>query len=138
MGKRAAAEEADLGAVVSNAVHHLGKLLGQHAELLRAEMRQELRQAGDSVLSMAAGGGVAAAGGLLSGLALAHLLHRVTGLPLWSCYGTAAAACCAGGVALVRAGQKGLADIHLVPPQTAAALKEDVAWLKEQLQPLAE
>ena len=44
--------------------------------------RQELRQAGNAAVSVAAGGGLAAAAGILSGMTLAHLLHRATGLPL--------------------------------------------------------
>ena len=46
---------------------------------------------------MAAGGGLVAAGGLFAGMALAHLVHKATGLPLWASYGVIGGAAAAGG-----------------------------------------
>src|SRR5205809_4972328 len=91
MSKRSSdLEKLDLSTLVEGIVHDTGTLLGQQGELLRAEVTQEVRRAGEAAVSIAAGGGMVAAGGLLSGLMLAHLLHRVTQLPLWVCYGIAA------------------------------------------------
>ncbi len=136
MAKRSA--DTDLRALAGEVLRDCGKLVGQQLELLQAEVAAELRRAGRSAWLAAAGGGLAASGGLLSGLAVAHLLHRVTRLPLWACYAGAAGACGAAGAALLREGGRGLAGIRLLPPpETAAALKENVAWLKEQLDPAA-
>ncbi len=128
-----------LSDLLAGVVGDCGKLLGQQADLLREEVGQELRKAGGAGLEMAAGGGLVAAGGLLSGLALAHLLHKATGLPMWCCYGGAAGACGLAAAALLRSGARGLADVQLLPPpETAAALGENVAWLKEQMKPETE
>ncbi len=132
MGK--AAGEVDLRALAGEIVEDCGKLLGQQVDLLRAEVNRELARAGRAAWLAAAGGGLAASGGLLSGLALAHLLRRVTGLPLWLCYAGAAGTSGAAGAALLRASGRGLSRVQLLPPpETAAALKENVAWLKDKL-----
>jgi hypothetical protein len=86
---------------------------------------------------VAAGGGLAAAAGILSGMMLAQLLHRATGLPLWASYGAVGGALGAAGAALLRSGGKGLAGLHLIPPQTAQAVKENLTWLKQELTPAA-
>jgi hypothetical protein len=129
-----AAGETDLRALAGEIVRDCEWLFVQQLDLLRAEVGRELGKAGRAACLAAAGGGLAASGGLLSGLALAHLLRRITGLHLWVCY--AAGACGLTGAGLLRAGGRELADVHLLPlPQTAAALKENVTWLKEQLNP---
>jgi len=137
MAKAAHSRDDNLGEIVHGIVHDVGTLLSQHVDLLRGEVRQELHRAGDAVMTTATGGGLVAAGGLLSGLALAHLLHKATGLPLWCCYGAAAGTCAAAGAALVRRGGTQLSDLPLVPPQTKAAVEENLTWLKEQVSPAA-
>lgn len=109
-------------------------LLGQQVELFRAEVGAELRRAGGAVASAAGGAGLAAAGGLLAGLSAAHLLNRLTGLPLWACYGLAAGGLGAAGGKLLRDGRDGVAGLRPLP-QTAAALAENVEWLTDHLTP---
>jgi hypothetical protein len=136
--RNTAAEGADLGDLVRGIVEDFGRLLGQQVDLLRGEVRREVHRAAGAALSVAVGGGLVAAGGLLSGLALAHLAHRATGLPLWCCYGAAAGACGAAGAALVYRGGERLTGVTLLPPpQTTAALEENLTWLKEQVTPAA-
>lgn len=127
-------KELDLPSLVGEIVHDTGALLGQQVQLLRAELTQEARRAGGAVAATAAGGGLLAAGGLLSGMMLAHLLHSTTKLPLWLCYGAVGGGLGATGYALLRQGGQAIGDVQLVPPpETAAALKENVAWAKEQI-----
>jgi hypothetical protein len=115
-----------------------GKLLSQQFELFRAEVRDELRRAVGAAGLTAAGGGLVAIAGFLSGQMIAHQVHRATGLPLWASYGVAAGALGATGAALLRAGGAALADVQLLlPPQTAEAMKENLTWLKDQLTPAA-
>jgi hypothetical protein len=124
----------EFSTLVGEIVHDTGHLLGQQFELLRAELFEETRRAGGAVASMAAGGGLLAAGGLLSGMMLAHLLQRTTRMPLWLCYGAVGGGLGATGWGLLQQGRKSIAQVQLVPPpETAAALKENVAWAKEQI-----
>lgn len=127
-------EKQDLPTLVAGIARDTGTLVNQQIELLRADLAAEARRAGGGIVSMAAGGGLVAAGGLLSGMMLAEALHRASRLPLWVCYGLVGGGLGATGVALLRQGRDAIATVELLPPpETAAALKENVAWVKEQI-----
>lgn len=125
---------ADLPTLFGTILGETKTLLAQQVELFRAEVGVELRQAGAAVARAAGGGGLATAGGLMGGLAAAHLLRSLTGLPLWACYGLAAGGLGAAGGRLLLAGRDGLAGLRPLP-QTAAALAENVEWLTDHLTP---
>lgn len=127
----------DLANLARSIARDAGKLFSQHVDLLRAEMSQEMRRAAGAALSLAAGGGLAAVGGLFVNLMLAHLMQRTTRLPLWCCYGLVGGGCATAGMALLRQGQARLTDVRLLPTQTVAAVEENLTWLKEQLHPAA-
>jgi hypothetical protein len=130
----AALEKQDLSTLVAGIARDTGMLVQQQVDLLRADLVAEARRAGGAVLSMAAGGGLVAAGGLLSGMMLVHALHRATRLPLWVCYGVVGGGLGATGLKLLSDGREKIASVQLLPPpETAAALKENVAWVKEQI-----
>ena len=63
------------------------KLLRQEVALATHELRRELRTIRRTVMSLGIGIGLAAIGGWLLILMLVHLLHALTALPLWACYG---------------------------------------------------
>jgi hypothetical protein len=109
------------------------RLVGQHAELLRGEIRDGLGAAPAAMATIGAGAGLVAAGGLLGTLMLVHGLHKSTRIPLWGCYGLVGGVLAAAGCGLVRVGTRRAASISLVPRETIAALREDIAWLKDQI-----
>jgi len=127
------AATSEVGEVVGLIVHDVENLLDQHARLLRSELRQGLRAAPPALASIGAGASLAAIGGGLGVLMLVHGLQRSTRLPLWSCYGLVGGACAALGAGLISSGTRKAAGLTLVPRETARALREDVAWLKNQL-----
>ena len=115
-----------------------GRLAEEQLALLVSEARQELRKAGAAVLAGGVGAALLASGAVLSTLTLVHLLHRATRLPLWACYGLAAGTAGAAGAGLLAAARAEAAAVRLPAlPETAKALRENVAWLKEQLTPEA-
>lgn len=127
-------KSAELSTLIGGIVQDTGTLVNQQIQLLRAELLQEARRAGGAMVSLAAGGGLVAAGGLLSGMMLAQLLQRTTRMPLWLCYGAVGGGLGATGLGLLLKGRESIAQVQLVPPpETAAALKENVAWAKEQI-----
>lgn len=130
MAKTAEGEE--LLAHLSAIVRDSGKLLEQQVDLLRAEVRDNVRQAGAGAAAVAAGGGLSAAGGLLGGMMLAHLLHRATRLPLWASYGVVGGTMAATGVKLLQGGVTNLGRLGSLPETTAAA-RENWKWLKRQI-----
>src|SRR5262249_34280894 len=101
-----------LGALLGTIAPDAKGLLGQQPHPFPAEVGQELGKAGTAAASVAAGGGLTAAGGLLSGFMLAHLLHKLTGAPLWACYGLVGGGLGAAGVALLRSGRDTIADLR--------------------------
>jgi hypothetical protein len=124
----------DLATLVAGIAHDTGALIGQQFELLKADLLAEAHRAGTGAASIAAGGGLLAAAGLLSGMMTAHALQRATRLPLWACFGLVSGGLGAAGVALLARGRDQLANVQLLPPpQTAAALAENAEWAKKQI-----
>jgi Putative Actinobacterial Holin-X, holin superfamily III len=123
--------EPDVPTLVADVAADARKLAVQQFELFRAELAQSGRAAGRAVGTTAAGGGLMAAGGLLAGVAAAHLVRGVTGLPLWVCYGLAAVGSAAAGRQLIRTGVRDLSDVRLLP-KTIEAAGENVLWLRDR------
>src|SRR4051794_16291629 len=113
-------EELDLVTLVGDIARDTGELVTEQMSLLRAEVEAEVKKAGIGLAEIAAGGGLAAAGGLLSGHMLAHLLHRLTRLPLWVCYGLVGGGLSAASFALLKQGQAKLTSVQLLPPPQSA------------------
>ncbi len=128
------ADERDLPQLLGEVVRHSETLLSQQLEVFRAEAGQKVREAGGAALALAAGAGLCAAGGVLATAAAVHLLQRVTKLPLWANYALAAGAAGAAGAGLIAAGRRRAAQIQRpLLPQTAASLRDNVTWLRNQL-----
>jgi hypothetical protein len=129
------AEPGDLPAVIGAIARDGSRLVRQQVELFRAEAGGELHKVVQSGGRVAGGAGLAAAGGLMAGFMAVHFLHRVTRLPLWMCYGLAAAGAGYGGLTLLRTGARDLVDVRF--PRTTEALKENIEWLGNQANPAA-
>jgi hypothetical protein len=108
------------------------RLLGLHADLLRSELRRTAAAVSPALVSIGAGAGLVAAGGLLGSFMLVHGLHRTTRLPLWGCYGLVAGVLGTLGVGLVGSGMRRLSGVGLLPRETIATLKEDLEWIKHR------
>jgi hypothetical protein len=107
------------------------ELLGQQVQLFRSEVKQEVRQLKSGIVSISIGAGIVAAGALTLVGMLVHLLAAKTEIPLWGCYGIVGGGLMVPGLLILLGGKKSVADVHLAPPpETAQALKENVAWLK--------
>jgi Putative Actinobacterial Holin-X, holin superfamily III len=109
------------------------RLATLHTDLLRSELRQTAAAVSPALSSIGAGVGLAAAGGLLASLALVHGLHRSSRLPLWGCYGAVAAVLGMTGIGLIGSGRRRLSSVDLIPHETLATIREDIAWVKEKI-----
>ena len=131
----------DVTLLAERTAHGGGRLrAGGLREALRVEQMEIGRQIGveglggkTAAVQMGAGAGLLAAGGLLTTLMAVHLLHRSTGLPLWACYGLVGGTLGAAGAGLLTAGARQAGRVNLVPEQSAAALKDNLAWIKQQV-----
>jgi hypothetical protein len=129
----AAGELRELAGLVQTIAGDVERLVGQHAALAHAELRDGLGPAPAAVAALGTGAGLVAAGGVLGTLMLVHGLHRSTRIPLWGCYGLVGGVLAAAGCGLIAAGTRRAASIRLIPSETIAALREDVSWLKDQI-----
>jgi hypothetical protein len=136
VGKRGRSEtEPTLRELVKGIVADSETLVGQQWELLRSEVREEAGRVGGAAFELGAGAGMVATGGALAALAAVHGLHRATRLPLWACYGLVGGALGAAGAGMIAGGARRLSAVRLLPPpQTTEALRENLAWLKEQFE----
>jgi hypothetical protein len=116
----------DLSKLAEGTIRDFEKLIGQHFDLLKSELKEEIVKARDAAVGVGAGAGAAALGGVLGTLMLVHLLQRVTKLPLWACYGAVGGSLGLLGAASIGAGVRRASHLSLVPWQTAEVLKEEL------------
>ena len=102
------------------------KLLGQRLGRLKDEVVGELGKATTAGASVGSGLGMTALGTVLGGLAFVHMVHKVTGLPLWLCYAGSSAAACSVGAGLLAEGVKKVSELDFVPEGTGRVLREAV------------
>ena len=124
--------EPTLAQLVSELVSDAKLLLRQEVALAKHEIRAEVRKSKVALMSLGAGIGIAALGGLLLIVMLVHLLNALTELPLWMCYGIVGGVCAIVGIVLVYTGKKQMASIEVIPPQTVETMRENVRWIKEK------
>jgi putative superfamily III holin-X len=119
--------------LLTGLMHEAMALLRQEWALATHEVRAALFTIMRAVMSLGVGAGIAAVGGWLLLPMLVHLLHALTALPLWACYGIVGGVFAGVGVVLLVRGTQQLARIHLVPQNTAATIQENVPWLNAQV-----
>ena len=125
--------EPTLAQLLTGLIHDVQKLLRQEVALAKHEVRVELRKTIGAVMSLGIGIGIAAIGGWLLILMLVHLLHALTAIPLWACYGIVGGLFTVGGIVLLVLGKQKLARIHLIPQKTVETMQEDVQWIKARV-----
>lgn len=137
MGKKAQVEaEPTVRELIDGIIGDAQDLIHEQFELLRVEVQEELAEAKSAAVSLGAGAGLAAVGGVFAAHMLVHVLQHTTRLPLWACYGTVGGVLGAAGVGLLNQARRTAAGVELAPPpQTAAALQENLTWVKDQLTP---
>lgn len=126
-------QPSEVAALVAGIADDARTLLGQQLDLFRAEATAELQRVGGAAAAVAGGGGLALAGGLLTGIGAAHLVSKAFGLPLWAGYGLVGGAAAAAGAGLLKHGRDRVAGVGF--GHTAAALEENVTWLRSELTP---
>ncbi len=125
-------EEPSLGQLFTDLVGETSTLVRQEVQLAKAELRQSAEQVGRGVASMVVGGAVAYAG-FLAILAAVILGLAEAGLPWWLSALVVGAVVAIIGIVLVMRARATLQPENLAPTATIESLKEDRAWVKEQL-----
>jgi hypothetical protein len=129
-----AAPEPTMMALVGGIVNDVQALLKQELALAKREVTDELNKAKKAAIFLGIGIGSAAIAGLLLVCMLVYLLNWASSerLPLWGCYGIVGVALMilAGGLFLF--GMRKAGAVHLMPQQTIATIKDNVAWISNQ------
>jgi len=126
------ASQASMGRLFRELATDLSELTRKEIQLAQTETMEKVSHASKAVISMAAGGFVAYAGLLV--LMAAAVMGLATFVPYWL------AAVIVGGLALiiglimVQSGRSALQQTSITPEKTVDSLKENAAWVKEQIQ----
>jgi len=113
---------------VSGIVDDAQRLMVQHAELLKADIRKDIRDAKEAGYSLGLGGVLLGGGGLMLVFMFALLLWEKAGLPLWGSFGIVGGVLAiVGGIFFFR-GQQQLDKINPLPENSVEAVKEDLQW----------
>ncbi|HEV8711676.1 MAG TPA: phage holin family protein [Candidatus Binatia bacterium] len=123
--------EPSLAALIGGIINDARDLLLQEFTMAKLEIQDELRKTKTAVVSLGIGIGISAVGGLLLILMLVHLLHALTALPLWGCYGIVGGILLLSGLVVLYTGKKTAEEIEVVP-ETVETLKENVKWIRER------
>lgn len=122
------APKSSLAALLDGIIDDVQRLLRQQVELVRVELKEDVRRLAFGLVVAINGAVLLAVGGLLLGFALAHFLEWIVAphLPLWVCYLiVAGAGLLTGTVLMYVAWRKFNAAL---PEQSLAALKENLQW----------
>src|SRR5260370_9136903 len=129
-----------LTSLVAGIIHDVQQLVRRELALARSEAKQEWNTTKTAAVSFSAWAVVGVLGVLHVSLMLVFLLQWVTlpagaggpGFPLWVCFGISGGLFLVVGAVLFYAGKNKAEQIHVVPPQTAETMKENVQWIKNQ------
>jgi uncharacterized membrane protein YoaK (UPF0700 family) len=117
-------------ALVTGIISDAQDLLKQQFELLKHEVRADLRITLEAVLAFAAGAILAFAGVLMMALMLTYLLQwAVPQLELWACFGIVGFALLVVSAGLAYAGKLKLESFRNASNEAMHALKENVQWI---------
>lgn len=117
--------------LVSELTREMSQLIRLEFQLAQAELTRTASKAGKQVGYMAVGGAIAYAGFLAILAGVIVLLALV--MPLWVSALIVGVVIAGIGLVLLQMGRSGLQELQPVPERTVATLKEDKAWVKEEI-----
>jgi hypothetical protein len=121
-----------MASLLGGIVNDVQTLIRQEIALAKAEMIREWDKAKTAASSMAVGAVVLALGGFFLCVTIACVLAEVVGLPWWASFLIVGGVFTGVGAVLFLIGRSQAAEVHVVPPQTAETMKENVEWIRNQ------
>jgi uncharacterized membrane protein YqjE len=123
--------EPSLGELLSDLSQDLTELVRQEAQLARTELHEKLSRITVDLASLAAGGVVAALGGLAVTAAIILFLVHPVGLSPWLAALVVAVVLGLAGFLMLRRGITDLKRTDPAPRRTLETIKDDIQWVKE-------
>lgn len=124
-------ENKPLGELFGDLASEMGNLVRQEVTLARVELSQKAKYAGRNVGYLVVGGAVAYAALLAVLAAVIMLLDRV--MPAWGAALLVGVIVAAIGWLLIGKALAALQQMEVTPRETVETLKEDAAWMKQQI-----
>lgn len=125
-------DERSLGDLFSDLTRETSTLVRQEVQLAKAELTHSAKETGRGAAMLAAGGLVAYAGLIFVLLAIVYGLIEA-GLDPWLSALVVGVVVIAIGAILLLRGRESLKPDNLAPTKTVKTLKEDKAWVQEQM-----
>ncbi|MDQ3045512.1 MAG: phage holin family protein [Chloroflexota bacterium] len=120
-----------LGGMLSEVIANLRDLLRGEVRLAKAELKENVTQAGKGIGYLAAGAFMGLVGFIFLMLAVTYILNQW--VQMWIAAGIVGVTLAAAAVVLAMSGKKRLSGANLKPEQTIDTLKEDKAWASQQI-----
>ena len=124
-------ENKPLGDLFSDLASDMSNLVRQEVALARVEMAQKAKRVGKNVGYLVVGGAVGYAALLAVLAAVIMLLDRV--MPAWGAALLVGVLVAGISWLLIGKAMAALQDTELTPRETVETLKEDAAWMKQQI-----
>jgi hypothetical protein len=129
---RPAAAEPSLTSLLTGIINDTQTLIKQEVALARREFKDEIHKTVQAGISFGVGAGLLALGGTFILVCLALLLSWALAVPSWVGFGILGVLLALVGGGLLFFAKSRAEEINLVPPETAATMKENAQWLKNQ------
>ncbi len=124
-------ENKPLGDLFSDLASEMSNLVRQEVALARVEISQKAKYAGRNIGYLVVGGAVAYAALLAVLAAVIMLLDRV--MPAWGAALLVGLVVAGIGWLLIGKAMSALQQMEVTPRETVETLKEDAAWMKQQI-----
>jgi hypothetical protein len=124
--------EMSIATLIGGIVNDAKDLLINEFTIAKLEIQQEMRKTKSAALAFAVGAGVVGIGGLFLLLMCVHGLVVLLDIPLWGSYGLVGGLLFIIGAILLMRGKQTAEQIDVIPPKTAATLRDNAQWIKEQ------
>ena len=124
-------ENKPLGDLFSDLASEMSNLVRQEVALARVEIAQKVKYAGKNIGYLVVGGAVAYAALLAVLAAVIMLLDKV--MPAWGAALLVGVVVAAIGWLLIGKAMSALQEMEVTPRETVETLKEDAAWMKQQI-----
>jgi len=122
-----------ISSLVSGIFQDIATLINKEFTAARLEVVDELQKAKSAALLIGLASGALIIGTILLCLMLVYLLHSLTQLELWICYGIVGATFAIIGVIVLFAAKQRVSQTRLVPARTVENTKEDARWITSRV-----
>jgi uncharacterized membrane protein YqjE len=122
-----------IGSLIRGILNDIRTLIREEIALARVEIREQATRAKMAALSFGMAAAALAFGGTFLLIAIALGIANLLGWPAWTGFFMLAVLLCIAGLVTLSMGRRQIANVHAVPEETVATLKENSEWIAKRL-----